>query len=327
MDFSPPQQLDGADSSVLARKTIDATLAGSPQSFEWLHRRADGSNFEADVHLTAVTLDGESYLQGHVRDISERKAIEKELEGYRKGLEELVALRTRELETANHELESFSYSVSHDLRSPLRAINGYSSILREDYADVLDITGAAYLQRIIGATNRMSSLIDGLLALSRLGSSALQTKPVDLSAAAESSLSRLQEHDPERKIKIVIHPGMTSASDSHFTDVLLDNLIGNAWKFTAQTTRACIEVGSSEESGETVFFVRDNGVGFDMAYADKLFGVFQRLHGEEHEGTGIGLATVKRVVERHGGRVWAEGVVGEGACFYFTLGAVDSDAS
>lgn len=326
MEFSPPMQPGGMDSSVLAQEKIDATLAGYPQSFEWLCERPDGTTFDADAHLMAVTLDGKPYLQAHVRDISERKAIEKELENYRQGLEKLVEQRTAELERANEEIESFSYSVSHDLRSPLRAINGYASILREDYAEMLDEAGLAYLQRIIAATNRMSSLIDGLLALSRLGGNALKMQEIDLSMSAESALLRLQESDPHRNIKILVHPGMRSCSDSHLTDVLLDNLIGNAWKFTAQTACACIEVGSLEMDGETVFFVRDNGAGFDMAYADKLFGVFQRLHGGEHEGTGIGLATVKRIVERHGGRVWAEGVEGEGACFYFTLGTVDTGA-
>lgn len=326
MEFSPQRQPGGADSSALAQEKIDATLAGYPQSFEWLCERSDGSAFDADVHLTAVTLDEEPYLQVHVRDISERKAIEKELANYREGLEKLVEQRTAELEIANEEIESFSYSVSHDLRSPLRAINGYSSILQEDYAGILDETGVGYLQKVIAATNRMSSLIDGLLALSRLGSNALHKRQLDLSKSAEAAFLRLQESDPNRKVKILIHPGMTSVSDSHLTDVLLDNLIGNAWKFTAQTDCAYIEVGSLEKDGENVFFVRDNGAGFDMAYVDKLFGVFQRLHGGEHEGTGIGLATVKRIVERHGGRVWAEGVTGEGACFYFTLGAVDTEA-
>lgn len=320
MDFSPPVQPGGADSATLVQEKIERLMAGYPQSFEWQFKRPNGTCFEADVHLSAVTLDGVAYLQGHIRDISERKSIERELASYREGLERLVAVRTNELERANREIESFSYSVSHDLRSPLRTISGFSGTLMEVYSGVLDETGMSYLHRIIAATRRMSALIDGLLSLSRLGSNALVKEDVELGTMAEYVVRRLRENDPVREVDVVVQSNLRAFADRHLIENVLENLIGNAWKFTAQVSRACIEVGSVPEGGETVFFVRDNGAGFDMAYSDKLFGVFQRLHGDEHAGTGIGLATVRRIVDRHGGRVWAEGAVDKGACFYFTLG-------
>lgn len=235
-------------------------------------------------------------------------------------LEQRVAARTAELETANQELESFSYSVSHDLRSPLRGIDGFSRTLAEDYAGQLDERGQNYLQRIRAATRHMSQLIDDLLELARLTRSEMHRAPLDLSALAGNVATELQQAQPERAVEFSIAPGLTASADPHLLRVVLVNLLGNAWKFTSKQPRARIEVGSVAHEGTTAFFVRDDGAGFDMAYAGKLFGPFQRLHGQqEFEGTGIGLATVQRIIHRHGGRVWAEGQPGRGATFYFTL--------
>ena len=234
--------------------------------------------------------------------------------------EELEAAN-RELEGTNRELEAFSYSVSHDLRAPLRTIDGFSQILQEDYEDRLDEEGADYLARVRAASKHMAGLIDDLLDLSRVGRRPLRREPVDLSALAAGIIGDLRLSEPERKVEFVAEENVAAWADLGLMKVALENLLGNAWKFTAKEPEARIEFGVGEEGGRTVYFVRDNGAGFDPAYADRLFGAFQRLHGqEEFEGTGIGLATVARIIHRHGGRVWAEGSVGEGATFYFTLG-------
>jgi len=229
-----------------------------------------------------------------------------------------------ELEAANRELEAFSHSVSHDLRAPLRSIDGFSQIVLEDYADKLDEEGRGYLNRVRAASQRMGALIDDLLNLSRVTRSMLRREAVDLSGVAEDIARNLKEPEPDRDVEVVVWPGLRARGDARLLRVALENLLGNAWKFTSRTEGARIEFGVerglASGNGHPVYFVRDNGAGFEMAYADKLFGAFQRLHGpEEFEGTGIGLATVQRVVRRHGGDVWAEGVVGEGAVFYFTL--------
>lgn len=225
-------------------------------------------------------------------------------------------------EAANRELEAFSYSVSHDLRAPLRSIDGFSLALLEDYQDRLDETGCDYLRRVRSATQRMSQLIDDLLQLSRLTRSQLNLIAVDLSYLAATALEELREAEPGRNVNAVIEPGLTALGDPQLLKVVVENLLGNAWKFTGKTVDAVIEFGSAKLAGDSAFFVKDNGAGFDMAYADKLFATFQRLHREdEFPGTGIGLSLVQRVVHRLGGRVWAEGAVGHGAIFFFTLRA------
>ena len=230
----------------------------------------------------------------------------------------------RELEATNRELEAFSYSVSHDLRAPLRSIDGFSQILLEDYADELDEDGKDYLSRVRAATQRMGRLIDDLLGLSRVTRGTMNRERVNLSALAEEVAEDLREARPERTVEFSAQEGLEVWGDSRLLRVALENLIGNAWKFTEKEPEARVEFGVDEELSRKgrvpVYYVRDNGAGFEMAYADKLFGAFQRLHGsDEFEGTGIGLATVQRIVHRHGGRVWAEGEVGRGATFYFTL--------
>ena len=229
--------------------------------------------------------------------------------------------RALELQTANKELEAFSYSVSHDLRAPLRAIDGFSQALAEDYSETLDATGTDYLNRIRSGTRRMAELIDDLLNLSRVSRSAMKRAPVSLSAMAESILRDLQQADPERSVNIEIAHDVTADGDERLLRVALENLLGNAWKFTGKCEQPIVQFGILQHNGTPSYFVRDNGAGFDMAYADKLFGPFQRLHAmTEFNGTGIGLATVQRIVHRHGGRVWAEAEVEKGATFYFTLG-------
>jgi signal transduction histidine kinase len=231
--------------------------------------------------------------------------------------------RTVQLEAANKELEAFAYSVSHDLRAPLRGIDGWSMALLEDYAGRLDVRAQQYLDRLRSETQRMGRLIDELLQLSRVTRVEMQRQPVDLTALARSTADRLSEAHPGRQLEFLIEPGLTGIADAHLLEVALTNLLDNAVKFTGRRSHARIEVGQAKDQGEPAFFVRDNGAGFDMAYAGILFGAFQRLHkATEFPGTGIGLATVQRVIHRHGGRVWAEAQVDAGATFYFTLGAL-----
>ncbi|HVF03108.1 MAG TPA: CHASE domain-containing protein [Rubrobacteraceae bacterium] len=230
----------------------------------------------------------------------------------------------RELEVTNRELEAFSYSVSHDLRAPLRSIDGFSQILLEDYVDELDEEGKDYLGRVRAASQRMGRLIDDLLGLSRVTRGTMRRERVSLSALAEEVARELEEANPERRVQFSAQGGLEVWGDPRLLRVALENLIGNAWKFTEKQPEAKVEFGHSEKLSETsrvpVYYVRDNGAGFDMAYAGKLFGAFQRLHdANDFEGTGIGLATVQRVVHRHGGHIWAEGEVGRGATFYFTI--------
>jgi two-component system, NtrC family, sensor kinase len=235
-------------------------------------------------------------------------------------LVETRAALVEELERKNKELEAFSYSISHDLRAPLRSIDGFSKALLEDYAGQLDAKAQRYLHRVRAATQRMGELIDDLLQLSRVGRAELQRRPVNLSALARSVVTELQRATPDRRVQVVISDGAVADGDRGLLQVVLENLLGNAWKFTMGVAEPIIEFGVTLKDGGPLYFVRDNGAGFDMAYADKLFTPFQRLHSEtQFPGTGIGLATVHRIVERHGGRVWAEAMLEKGATFLWTL--------
>ena len=238
----------------------------------------------------------------------------------RRQAEDELKQRTIELEASNHELEAFSYSVSHDLRAPLRSITGFSNVLLEDYNDELDKEGKSYLKKISDAGELMGQLMDDLLKLSRVTRSDLSRERVDLSDMARKIVNALRKDEPKRKVKVTIASDMIADGDKNLLNLALQNLLGNAWKYSSKTSEPRIEMGIIERNGKMAYFVRDNGVGFDMAYANKLFQPFQRLHkASEFAGTGIGLATVQRIIRRQGGEVWAEGKVGEGATFYFTL--------
>jgi light-regulated signal transduction histidine kinase (bacteriophytochrome) len=252
--------------------------------------------------------------------------FEMSLRGYREANAQLSAVNENlqqakaATEAANRELEAFSYSVAHDLRAPLRSIDGFSQALLEDWADLLDDNGKLHLRYLREAAQDMAALIDGLLGLSRVTRSELRREAVDLSEIARTSLAQLKRTAPDRAVETSVADGLVVQGDPRLLRGLLENLLGNAWKFTRNCAVAKIEVGTAPNDGQRSYFVRDNGAGFDMAYAGKLFGPFQRLHSaSEFEGTGIGLATVQRIVSRHGGRVWAEGAPGRGATFYFTF--------
>ncbi len=250
------------------------------------------------------------YLLGISQDITARKRADAELRR-----------ATEQAERVSKELESFSYSVAHDLRAPLRGIDGFSQALLEEYGDKLDDTGRRYLDRVRESAQRMALLIDDLLALSKVTRSELNLRTVDLSVLAQTCVAALQRLEPAREVEVVIEPGLTADADPRLLAIALDNLFGNAWKFTSKVARPRIELFTLSREGQRSFAVRDNGAGFDMQYAGKLFGVFQRLHSEaEFPGTGIGLATVARIIHRHRGQVTAEGAPGAGATFFFTLG-------
>lgn len=263
---------------------------------------------------------GRQVAQCNIRDLTERREAEKEIRRLKDSLERRVLERTAELEIVNKELESFSYSVSHDLRAPLRAIDGFSRALLEDYAEQIDEVGQSYLARVCAASQTMAQLIDDLLNLARITRSEIRFESVNLSNLAREIAEKLRDSQPERLVKFSIEEKVIVTGDERLLRIALQNLFDNAWKFTSKRAQATIAFGQIRQDEKTEYFVRDDGAGFDIAYADKLFGVFQRLHTvKEFDGTGIGLATVQRIVHRHGGFIRAEAKVGEGAVFYFTL--------
>lgn len=254
------------------------------------------------------------------REVEERQRAQEEIRNLNRALELRVIEQGVDLASSNRELAVFSYSASHDLRAPLRAMDGFCQALLEDYADRLDDDGKDLLRRVRAASQHTDRLIDGLLELSQTVRSEIRRASVDLSTMAQTIALELQKSDPVRRVEFAVSPGLAVNADPKMMRIVLEKLLGNAWKFTSKHQQARIEVGTTEHEGERAYFVRDDGAGFDMRYADKLFGPFQRLHAQkEFEGTGIGLATVQRIIDRHGGRLWAEGKVEQGATVFMTV--------
>ncbi len=320
-DLHPPAGWADADEH-LRRALV------TPLVFETINQRRDGTTFPVEVSAVGADVGDERVVVSIIRDISERAVVMAQLRAseqrYRQlsaELERRVEARTAALAAANAELTAFNYSVSHDLRAPLRHISGFIHILQREFADQLPEAARAYLERIASGSRRMGQLIEALLALSRVGRAEMRPAAIDLGALARASFEEMRPAD--RPVELVLGALPTVTGDPALIRQLFDNLLGNAVKFTGGQSAPRIEVGVRRDGGEDVFCVRDNGVGFDAAHADRLFRVFSRLHGEtEFEGTGIGLSIVRRIVERHGGRVWAESEPGRGAAFFFTLGAV-----
>lgn len=324
----PAEEIIGQDFSCFyVPKEIDAgkpqrdlQLATAEGRFEeegWRVRQG-GLRFWAAVSISTLR-DESGQIRGFAqvtRDLTERQRAEAEI----RKLHEDLKRRAVELEFANKELEAFNYSVSHDLRNPLSVINGFSALLLKNYSQKLGEKGQNYLQRIHNACKRMEQLIEDLLLLSRISRTQVHIETVQLSSLVQKIALALQQTQPQRQVEFRIAAGVMAKGDGRLLEIVLENLLGNAWKYTGKKAHTCIEFGTIQQEGQTVYFVRDNGAGFSMADADKLFYAFQRLHQQsEFEGTGIGLATVQRIIHRHGGKIWAEAVVDAGATFYFTL--------
>ncbi len=311
-------------------KTLSVSHEGARSTSTWRHRHKDGELRDVEISSYGLIFNGRKSELVIAVDVTQHKRAEEALKQSEERLRSLNAeleFHNRELTSVNNELESFSYSVSHDLRAPLRAIDGFSAALLEDCSDSLNREGKEYLQRVRAATARMGQLIDDLLNLARTARSKIVREKVDLSSLAQEITAELQRLAPERKAHFIIAPGVMVEGDQGLLRILLENLLGNAWKFTSQRAEAQIEFGVREQKGQRVCFVSDNGAGFDMKYADKLFGAFQRLHDmSEFSGTGIGLATVQRIIHRHGGQIWAQGEPGKGATFSFVLSASNDQA-
>ena len=315
----PPRYRDAHQKGLQRLQTTgESHLLGHPIALQGL--RQDGSEFDVELSLATWQTEAGTFYSGILRDITERKWAEDEIRRLNVELEQRVVERTAQLEAANHEMEAFAYSVSHDLRAPLRSIDGFSRYLLQHCFDKLNAREQDYFQRVRAASQRMGHLIDALLNLSRLARTDICREAVDLSALARMTAAELQQTQPQRRVECSISDGLLVYGDRRLLQVMLQNMLDNAWKFTARLPHTKVEVGRTQYDGKIVYYVRDNGAGFDMAYADKLFAPFQRLHTtDEFEGTGIGLATVQRIVHRHGGRIWGEGAVDQGATFYFTL--------
>lgn len=300
---------------------LKAASRGGPAQFEEVAPGEDGPHTYVTVKFPLLDSAGRPYaVCGISTDITDRKRAEEQIRQLNAGLEQRVRDRTAELEASARELDAFAYSVSHDLRAPLRSLHGFSQVLLEDYASNLDDDGLQYLRRIQANVARMGQLIDDLLNLSRVTRSGLNRELVDIGRLASEVIDELRSAEPHRRVEIVIADALVTTGDPHLIRIALDNLLSNAWKFTGKREHATITVGEVCQDGTRVFFVRDNGAGFDMRYANKLFDPFQRLHAvTEFEGSGIGLTIVNRILRRHGGRIWAESEPEMGAAFFFTF--------
>lgn len=318
---------------------LDSIQRSDRPRFEaaWSRARAERSELSCELQLWHAASQRHRYVRlnavplcdergtllewiGTADDIDDNHRAAEQIHQLNADLENRVAVRTAELERANNELEAFSYSVSHDLRTPLRAIDGFSQALLEDYGAQLDDTAQDYLRRVRAGAQRMGRLIDDLLKLARVSRAEINAEVIDLSHIAGEILDELRAGEPERDVSVRMTTGLTAAGDPHLMRIVLENLLNNAWKYTGKRRHAEIEFGMRLQNGQPCFFVQDNGAGFDMTYSGKLFGAFQRLHdNKDYAGTGVGLATVQRIIHRHGGRIWAKAAVDEGAAFYFTL--------
>ena len=317
MKISDINTLPMSEIMVLMRQARE----GKQNNFILRHRRACGDIRDVEVSSSIVEYFGKKVLYSIIHDATARIKAENEVRELNQTLEQRVAKRTQELQDANRELEAFAYSVSHDLRAPLRAIEGFSSLLAEEAGGTLPESMKHYLERIRYNAKKMSQLIDDLLRLSRISRQTLEYSNIDLSKLVAETAGEIEARYPDRKVTVAIQESLSISADKALIEVLLLNLIGNAWKFTSSVPNPCIRFESMDSGGERVYSVGDNGIGFDMAYADKLFSPFQRLHNEkEYSGSGIGLSIARRIVARHGGRIWAEAAPNKGATFYFTLG-------
>jgi PAS domain S-box-containing protein len=335
---SRTEKMFGYDRSEIVRQAVEVLVPGRFQKKHALHRegyygehpvrpmgigldlfglRKDGSEFPIEISLSPLETEDGLLVSAAIRDVTQRKLIEENVQK----LNEDLKSRAAQLEGANKELEAFAYSVSHDLRAPLRTIDGFSLALLEDYAEQIPNEGQNYLMRIRTAAQRMAQLIDDLLNLSGVSRATIEPQIINLSSLAHNVVRDLQQAHRERIVEIAITPDLVARGDQRLMRIVLENLINNAWKYTSKQEYARIEFGVEDVDHQQIYFVRDNGAGFDMNYANKLFGTFQRLHANsEFPGIGIGLAIVQRIIHRHRGHVWAEGTTGKGATFYFTLG-------
>ena len=313
---------ESLDRGAKQREIREMTIRNGTWSGEVINYNADGQEliFYCRTQVVYDEHDKPIALCGISTDISEQKQAEEEIRTLNEKLEERVKERTAQLEAANRELDAFTYSASHDLRGPLNRISGFSEALLEDHSAQLDPQGKDYLRRITNSSRQMGELIDDLLKLSKVSQHQISHEPVELSALVNVCLKELQAREPGRQVETIITSGLVAKADTALIRIALENLLNNAWKFSASKELTRIEFGSTTQEGKEVYFIRDNGTGFDMKHAEKLFAAFQRLHdAKTYPGTGIGLSIVSRIIHRHGGEIWAEGEPGKEACFYFTL--------